>query len=86
MGRGFEPLQARVTGMRDWGIVLPGLTLFFGAGQADHGGYSSVVERQIVALDVVGSSPTILPLPFFLSGETRLRSAARAAVPTCDGV
>ena len=29
-----------------------------------YGGYSSVVERQIVALDVVGSSPTILPSPF----------------------
>ena len=27
-----------------------------------HGGYSSVVERQIVALEVVGSSPTTHPI------------------------
>ena len=40
--------------------------------QARHyGGYSSVVERQIVALDVVGSSPTSHPTFLFF-----LRSAA----------
>ena len=38
-----------------------------------------LVERQIVALDVVGSSPTILP--FFL-----LKVAADAAKACCDGV
>ena len=32
------------------------------ARQPSDGGYSSVVERQIVALDAVGSSPTTHPI------------------------
>ena len=38
-----------------------------------HGGYSSVAERQTVALDVVGSTPTTHPNIFFTSSHLRFR-------------
>ena len=45
-----------------------------------------MVERQIVALDVVGSSPTILPFLLFKAELLRLKVCCVMRRATCDGV